>query len=106
MLAGQQLTYTLTSHNAGPSATSGVAVTDTLPAGVDFDSATAIQGSCFGSGGTVLCSLGTLADQADATVEIKVTPQAPGHAHQQGKRARHHRRPRHSPTTPRAPRRR
>ena len=46
-----------------------------LPAGVTFDSATATQGSCLPSGGSVLCTLGTLANQADATVTIKVTPQ-------------------------------
>jgi len=55
-----------------------VALSDTLPAGVTFDSATATQGSCLPSGGSVLCTLGTLASQADATVTIKVTPQAQG----------------------------
>jgi uncharacterized repeat protein (TIGR01451 family) len=78
MLYGQELTYTLTVHNDGPSETSGVALSDSLPAGVTFISATATQGSCSRSGSTVLCSLGTFADQATATVEIKVTAQTLG----------------------------
>ena len=73
VLYGQELTYTLTAHNDGPSETSGVALSDTLPAGVTFISATTTQGSCFRSGNTVLCTLGTLADEATVTVEIKVT---------------------------------
>ena len=77
-LVGQQITYNLTVHNAGPSATGGVALSDTLPAGVTYDSASSSQGSCFRSGNTVLCSLGTLASGANATVQIKVTPTAPG----------------------------
>ena len=78
VLSGQQLTYNLTVHNDGPSETSDVALSDTLPAGVTFISATTSQGTCFRSGNTVLCTLGTLADEATVNVEIKVTPQAPG----------------------------
>ena len=43
-----------------------------------FDSATPSQGSCSEASGTVTCSLGTIADQADATVEIKVHPTVAG----------------------------
>ena len=46
VLAGQLLTYTLTVAQRGPSSATGVTVTDTLPAGVTFDSATSSQGSC------------------------------------------------------------
>jgi hypothetical protein len=45
-------------------------VTDTLPAGVTFDSATPSQGTCSESTGTVTCALGSLVDQAQATIEI------------------------------------
>ena len=46
-------------------------MTDTLPAGVTFGSATPSQGDpCTESSGTVTCALGTLADEATATVEI------------------------------------
>ncbi len=78
-LEGEQVTYTLTAHNAGPQNATGVVLTDTLPGGVTFDSATPSQGApCNESSGTVTCNLGTIADDADATVEIKVTPQGPG----------------------------
>ena len=53
-------------------------LTDTLPAGVTFNSATPSQGSCSQSSGTVTCSLGTLANAASASVSIKVTPQSAG----------------------------
>ena len=46
VFVGQLLTYTLAVHNAGPSSATGVQLTDNLPAGVTFDSATASQGSC------------------------------------------------------------
>ncbi len=78
VLSGQELTYTLTVHNAGPSSTGGVALSDTLPAGVTFQSVTTNQGSCFRSGSTVLCSLGTFADNSTATIEIKVIANAVG----------------------------
>jgi uncharacterized repeat protein (TIGR01451 family) len=78
VLFGQQLTYTLAVHNAGPSSTSGVALSDTLPAAATFDSVTSTQGSCFRSGTSVLCSLGTMASGATVTVTIKVTPTAVG----------------------------
>ena len=77
VLSGQQLTYDLTVHNAGPSSTSGVALSDTLPSNVTFISVTTTRGSCFRSGVTVLCSLGTFADEDIATIQIKVTTQAP-----------------------------
>ena len=43
-----------------------------------FDSATPTQGSCSEASGTVTCALGTIADGANASVEIKVTPTGPG----------------------------
>src|SRR6185312_5436223 len=78
VLAGELLTYSLGVANGGPSSATGVTVTDTLPAGVTFDSATASQGSCSESGGTVSCSLGTLANAASATVTIKIQRSTPG----------------------------
>ena len=78
MLVGQQVTYTLTVGNAGPRDATDVQVTDTLPAGMIFDSATPSQGTCSQASGTVTCQLGTVADDAGATIEIKGRPQSSG----------------------------
>jgi uncharacterized repeat protein (TIGR01451 family) len=75
---GQLLTYTLTAQNHGPSSATGATVTDTLPTGVSYVSATPSQGSCSQSSGTVTCALGTIANGASASVDIKVTPQNEG----------------------------
>ena len=70
--AGKPLVYTLTVVNNGPSTGTGVAVTDTLPAGVAYASSTASQGSASDSGNVVTVNMGTLADGATATVTITV----------------------------------
>ena len=44
--AGGQLTYTLTARNDGPSAATGVTVTDQLPAGMTYVGSAASQGGC------------------------------------------------------------
>jgi uncharacterized repeat protein (TIGR01451 family) len=75
---GQNLTYTVTVTNKGPDVATGVTLTDTLPGGVTFVSASPVQGSCAEASGVVTCPLGTLANGATATVTIVVTPRAPG----------------------------
>ena len=76
---GSPLTYTVTAANgdATHSAT-GVTVTDTLPGGVMFVSATPTQGSCRENDGTVTCSLGTIAAGSNVMVAIQVTPNTSG----------------------------
>src|SRR6185436_17553148 len=48
------------------------------PASMAFDSATPSQGTCSHASGTVTCELGTVANGASATVQIKVRPQTTG----------------------------
>ena len=75
--AGNNLTYTVFVANNGPANATGVTMTETVPAGVSFVSATPTQGSCSGTS-PVVCNLGSLAVNADATVTLVVTPTAAG----------------------------
>lgn len=75
---GGQIVYTIEVANAGPDEATLAQVTDDLPAGVSFVSATASQGSCSEASGTVTCDLGTIASGAGATIEITVQATADG----------------------------
>jgi uncharacterized repeat protein (TIGR01451 family) len=72
--AGSKLTYTATVVNAGAVGATGVTVSDTLPTGEKFKSASASLGSCSASGSTVTCDLGDVgaADTATITIVVKV----------------------------------
>ncbi len=74
------VTYTLTVANAGPSAATGLSVTDTLPAGVTFVSATGAGWACSNVGNvSVTCTRPALANGATAPA-ITVVVTAPAQA--------------------------
>ena len=79
MLAGDDITYTITVANAGPSAAQTVAITDVLPADTTFVSDTQTSGPAFtltnpsvGAAGTVTATIGTLAFGASASFSVVV----------------------------------
>jgi serine protease len=72
------VTSTITVSNAGPAAGTGVILNDTLSPGALATSASASQGGCSPSGGTVTCDLGTLPAGATATVTIVAMAGAEG----------------------------
>lgn len=75
---GQSYSYTLSVANSGGTATS-VSVTDTLPAGVGFVSASGTGWTCNAVSGTVTCTLPSLANGSANPITINVTaPLTPG----------------------------
>ncbi len=70
---GDTLTYTLIVTNNGPSQATDVTVTDTLPAGVTYQSVAATQGSGSQAGGVVTVTLGDLNSGQTETVTIIAT---------------------------------
>lgn len=83
---GADLTYTIRVRNLGSADATNVQLTARVPARSTLVSATPSQGSCTGSA-PIVCSLGTLAKGATATVTVVVNPTATGwlvasaHAH-------------------------
>lgn len=78
--AGGVVTYTLRVDNNSPGETAtNVVLSDTLPAGAVFISATPTQGSCaVPAGGAFSCQLGSIAGLAQATVLVRVRTSAAG----------------------------
>jgi len=76
---GNNLTYTVTVTNNGPTdPATGVILTDSLPAGVTFVSATPGQGTCNQAGVTVSCNLGNIAMATPVVTTIVATPAQAG----------------------------
>ncbi|MFC1976354.1 Calx-beta domain-containing protein, partial [Chloroflexota bacterium] len=71
--ANGALTYTLSITNAGPNTAQNVMVTDTLPPGVSFGSATGIGWSCSHLGGVVTCTAASLAVGITSNITLNVT---------------------------------
>jgi uncharacterized repeat protein (TIGR01451 family) len=72
VMAGNDLTYTITAKNNGPSDATGVSVKDTLPSGVTFKSANTQGKGTYNSGAGVWSGFG-LASGASATMTLLVT---------------------------------
>lgn len=76
VVTGGSLTYTLAMRNLGPAVATSVSVTDTLPAGVTFVSATGTGWTCAAAGQDVSCTRATL-DFGDAPpIDLVVTAPA------------------------------
>ena len=71
--ASGTLTYELSVSNAGPSTAAGITVTDELPAGVTFGSASGSGWSCDHVGLTVICTMPSLAPAATSYITLVVT---------------------------------
>ncbi len=75
VLVGSNLTYTLTITNRGPDTATSVTVTDALPAGVTFVSA---SDDCTNVAGLVVCNLATLTSGQTTNLAIVVTATVEG----------------------------
>jgi uncharacterized repeat protein (TIGR01451 family) len=71
VLVDDQITYTVTIKNNGPSMATNVVVNDPLPSGTVLVSASASQGTC---DTTVSCNLGSMDKNATATITLIVRP--------------------------------
>ncbi len=76
--AGDELTYTVQASNVGPQDATGVTLTDELPTGVAFVSASSTAGACTHDAGTVTCPIGALAAGGTETATIVVGTTAAG----------------------------
>lgn len=70
---GETFDYILTVENHGPVTANNVVVSDPLPAGFTFISATPTQGTCDIVATTVTCIVGTMSNGATATITIRGT---------------------------------
>lgn len=79
---GDTVTYSVSVLNTGPDPAVDPVVTDTIPAGSTFVSATSADGSCGApdGGGTLSCDLDDLADGESAAVQVQVTTTSAGAA--------------------------
>ena len=80
VLTGELVTYAIQITNRGPAAATGVIVTDNLPFGATYDSATTSQGTFSGGSGVVTFNLGSLAAGAGAQLTVVARQLTAGNA--------------------------
>jgi uncharacterized repeat protein (TIGR01451 family) len=71
------ITWTMVVKNNGPDADTGVKITDPMPGGNTFVSATTTQGTCTG-GAILTCNIGDMAAGATVTITLVTTPSVEG----------------------------
>ena len=77
VLGSGNIVWTIVVTNHGPSDDTGVTISDPMPAGNTFVSATTTKGSC--TGGAILnCSIGPMAANESVTITLVTTPSAAG----------------------------
>lgn len=74
----ETIVFTVTVTNNGPTGADLVTLEDTLPAGVNFVSATPDQGTCLVTGQTLACDLGTVASGDAVVVLVQASSATPG----------------------------
>jgi uncharacterized repeat protein (TIGR01451 family) len=77
VISPQNVTYSISVTNNGPSTAHAVTLTDTLAAGLTLVSSTPSQGACAGAG-PITCNLGTINSGSSATVTVIASPSATG----------------------------
>jgi uncharacterized repeat protein (TIGR01451 family) len=71
---GNDLTYTITLHNAGPQTADEVILKNSLPSQSNFVSVNTTAGTCREYAGSVICTVPSLGSGGDATVTVVVKP--------------------------------
>ncbi|HEX7139511.1 MAG TPA: DUF11 domain-containing protein [Vicinamibacterales bacterium] len=77
-IQGIPFTYTIQVSNAGPATATSLTMTDTLPAGLTYVSASGTGWTCGFATGTVTCTLPSLAPGPAAPIHLVVTPSSSG----------------------------
>ncbi|HKQ36665.1 MAG TPA: immunoglobulin domain-containing protein, partial [Verrucomicrobiae bacterium] len=75
---GQNVTFTLTVSNGGPSAVSSMLLTNVLPTNAVLQSFVPSQGGCTNVAGEIRCDFGVMEGGGVATLSVVVTPQQVG----------------------------
>ncbi|MBL0226231.1 MAG: VCBS repeat-containing protein [Geobacteraceae bacterium] len=78
VVAGSNITYSITITNNGPNPAKSVIVSDTLPPGASFVSAVASQGICNQTTGIITCTIGDMANASTVTASIVVSTSVDG----------------------------